>query len=228
MLAVIQARLSSKRLPGKVLMMLGAKNILEHTINRIERSKKTSSVVVATSNRTTDDPIAQNAREIGTEVYRGDLNDVGKRLLGATQTSGSESFVRVSADSPFIDWRIIDQAISIYEVSNADLVTNIFPRTFPMGQSVEIINTQSLEKICKLERSTEQMEHVTPYFYENYRNFNIVSFTSGHNQSDSIHCIDNSIDFEIASGVIREIQDHDLSWQKLETLFLKHRKSFER
>lgn len=224
MLAIVQARLSSKRLPGKALMMLGAKNILEHTINRIKHSKKISSVVVATSNCTTDHPIAQNAKAIGTEVYRGDLNDVSRRLLGAAKTSGAKSFVRISADSPFLDWRIIDQAIDIHEVGNADLVTNIFPRTFPKGQSVEIINTRSLDKICKIERSSDQMEHVTPYFYENYINFKIFSFTSGQNQSDSIHCIDNSIDFEIASRVIRESQDHDLSWQEYETLFSKHRK----
>ena len=227
MLAVIQARFNSKRLPGKALRMLGKKNILERTINRLKQSKKITTVAVATSTEKTDDPIAEHAQEIGTTIYRGELEDVGNRLLNAAKSMGSGSFVRISGDSPFIDWRLVDQAIDLYNISEADLVSNIFPRTYPKGQSVEIITTASLAKLCKRERTKEEKEHVTPYFYKNYNKFCIINFTSGHSHSISNHCIDDQTDFETAQKVVRELPGDDLSWQELEILFSTHRKKHE-
>ena len=227
MLAVIQVRFNSQRLPGKALRMLGNKNLLERTINRLKQSEKITTVVVATSSEKTDDPIAEHAQEIGTEIYRGDLEDVGNRLLNGAKSMGSDSFVRISGDSPFIDWRLVDQAIELHNISEADLVSNIFPRSYPKGQSVEIISTASLAKLCKSYRTNEEKEHVTPYFYKNYNKFCIVSFTSGHNRSNSIHCIDDQTDFETAEKVVRDSGNDDLSWQELELLFSKHRKTIE-
>ena len=221
MLAVIQARFSSKRLPGKVLMKLDNQTILEHAIRRVKKSDKISSVIVATSNDISDDPVANLAKNSKVEVNRGDLYDLVNRLLGAAQSQGSKYFLRISADSPFIDSDIIDQAVSICSISNPDLVTNIFPRTFPKGQSVEIIKTEALERVSQLAGTSEQVEHVTPYFYENYQEFQIVNFTSGQNSSDSIQCIDTPVDFEIASQVVQQTGTEDVTWQELETLFSK-------
>ena len=227
MLAVIQARFTSKRLPGKALRLLGEKNLLERTINRLKQSEKISAIMVATSSEKTDDPIAEHAQEIGTEIYRGDLRDVGNRLLNGAKSMGSDSFVRISGDSPFIDWRLVDQAIDLHNISEADLVSNIFPRTYPKGQSVEIIKTASLAKLCKSERTNEEKEHVTPYFYKNYNKFCIINFTSGHNHSKSNHCIDDQIDFETAQKVVMDLSGDYLSWRELEILFSTHRKKLE-
>ena len=227
MLAVIQARFTSKRLPGKALRLLGEKNLLERTINRLKQSEKISAIMVATSSEKTDDPIAEHAQEIGTEIYRGDLRDVGNRLLNGAKSMGSDSFVRISGDSPFIDWRLVDQAIDLHNISEADLVSNIFPRTYPKGQSVEIIKTASLAKLCKSERTNEEKEHVTPYFYKNYNKFCIINFTSGHNHSRSNHCIDDQTDFETAQKVVKDLTGDDLSWKELEILFSTHRKKHE-
>ena len=227
MLAVIQSRFNSQRLPGKALKMLGKKNLLERTINRLKQSEKITTVVVATSTEKTDNPIAEHAEEIGTKIYRGDLEDVSTRLLNAAKSMGSDSFVRISGDSPFIDWRLVDQAIDLHNISEADLVSNIFPRTYPKGQSVEIITTASLAKLCKSDRAKEEKEHVTPYFYKNYNKFCIVSFTSGHNHSNSIHCIDDQTDFETAQKVVNDLTRDDLSWKELEILFSTHRKKHE-
>ena len=223
MLAVIQARYSSVRLPGKVLMKLGSQNILERTVSQVKKSDRVSSIIIATSDNQSDEPIAELAEKSGIDFYRGDLNDVGQRLLEAAQSVSSHRFLRISADSPFIDWRILNQAISIHEQCEIDLVSNIFPRSFPKGQSVEIINTKALKQICSSDRTSNQKEHVTPYFYENYQEFRIVNFTSGQNSSDSIQCIDTPVDFEIASQVVQQIGNEDLTWQELETLFSKAR-----
>lgn len=223
MLAIIQARFSSNRLPGKILMMLGKQNILERTVSRVKKSDKISSIVIATSDNKSDDPIVEFAKKSGIDFYRGDLNDVGQRLLEAAQSSNSQSFLRISADSPFIDWRMLNQAIGIHQQCEVDLVSNIFPRSFPKGQSVEVINTKSLRQLCGSDRTSNQKEHVTPYFYENYQDFRIVNFTSGQNSSSSIQCIDTAFDFEIATQVVQQIGNEDLTWQELEIFFSKAR-----
>ena len=223
MLAVVQARINSNRLPGKALMQLGNKSILNRTINRLKSSSKISSLVIATSDQPADDEIESHARNLDVGVYRGNLEDVGSRLLETAISKNANSFIRISADSPFIDWRIVDRAISLYQASLPDLVTNVFPRTFPKGQSVEIIKTGVLADICKIERTPQQKEHVTPYFYDHFKEFRIVSFTSEIDSSDSVHCIDDQDDFERADEVVKEIGHEKWSWQDLDG-FLQKRK----
>ena len=173
MLVIIQARYNSERLPGKVLKVLSEETILSRAINRISKSRKVSSISVATSVHNFDDPIEAHAKTLGVGVFRGDLEDVGWRLLETAKSQNSKNFVRISADSPFIDWRILDHAINIFDHSNPDLVTNIFPRTFPKGQSIEIINTDALAKVCDQNRTVHEKEHVTPYFYNHYQQFHL-------------------------------------------------------
>ena len=223
MLVIIQARYNSERLPGKVLKVLGKETILNRTINRISKSRKVSSITVATSIHNFDDPIEVHAKTLGVEVFRGDLEDVGSRLLQAAKSQNSQNFIRISADSPFIDWRILDHAINIFDLSKPDLVTNIFPRTFPKGQSVEIINTDALARICDVKRSLEEKEHVTPYFYNHYQQFNLVSFTSGQDCSSSNHCIDTQEDFDLSEKLIDQHQVKDQSWQELDKLIIQNK-----
>jgi spore coat polysaccharide biosynthesis protein SpsF len=223
MLAVVQARINSSRLPGKALIRLGNESILGLTVNRLKRSSKISSLVIATSDQPADDEIENHAIKLGLEVYRGNLEDVGSRLLKAAISRNADAFARISADSPFIDWRIVDHAVSLYQACHPDLVTNIFPRTFPKGQSVEIIKTSTLAGICKIERTPQQMEHVTPFFYDHFKDLEIISFTSGIDSSASVHCIDDKDDFERAEEIVKEMNHQDCSWQDLEE-FLKKRK----
>ena len=218
MLVIIQARYNSERLPGKVLKVLSKETILNRTINRISKSRKVSSITVATSVHNFDDPIEAHAKTLGVDVFRGDLEDVGSRLLQAAKSQNSKNFVRISADSPFIDWRILDYAINIFDLSTPDLVTNIFPRTFPKGQSIEIIKTNALAKICDESRSLEDKEHVTPYFYNHYQQFNLVSFTSGQDCASSNHCIDTQEDFDRAENLVGYCQIGTQTWQELDQL----------
>ena len=224
MLVIIQARYNSERLPGKVLKVLSNETILSRTINRISKSRKVSSITVATSVQNFDDPIEVHAKTLGVDVFRGDLEDVGWRLLAAAKSQNSKSFIRISADSPFIDWRILDHAINIFNISNPDLVTNIFPRTFPKGQSIEIIKTNALAKICCKSRTFHEKEHVTPYFYNHYQQFNLVSFTSGQDYSSSNHCIDTQEDFNLSEKLIDQHHVVDQKWQELDQLLIQNKK----
>ena len=224
MLVIVQARYNSERLPGKVLKVLSEETILSRTINRISKSRKVSSITVATSVNNFDDPIETHAKTLGVNVFRGDLEDVGSRLLQTAKSQNSKNFIRISADSPMIDWRILDYAINIFNFSNPDLVTNIFPRTFPKGQSIEIINTNALAKICDESRSVHDKEHVTPYFYNHYQQFNLVSFTSGQDCSSSNHCIDTQEDFDRAENLFEHCQIGNKTWQELDQLLYQNRR----
>ena len=223
MLVIIQARYNSERLLGKVLKVLSKETILSRTINRISKSRKVSSITVATSVHNFDDPIEAHAKTLGVDVFRGDLEDVGSRLLQAANSQNSKNFVRISADSPFIDWRILDYAINIFDLSTPDLVTNIFPRSFPKGQSIEIIKTNALAKICYEGRSLEEKEHVTPYFYNHYQQFNLLSFTSGQDCSSSNHCIDTQEDFILSEKLIDQYHIEGQSWQELDQLIIQNK-----
>ena len=109
----------------------------------------------------------------------------------------------------------------MYQVSQPDLVTNVFPRTFPKGQSIEIIKTSSLNAICKIDRTSQQKEHVTTYFYDHFEKFRIISFSSGIDSSASAHCIDDKADYERAQRVVTKMGCQDWSWQQLEAFLAK-------
>lgn len=177
MLAIIQARSSSKRFKKKILYKINNKPIVEHVYKKVCKSKKLNKVIVATSINKSDNELVEFLKKKKIEFFRGSLNNVADRLLNTAIKYKSTSFIRISADSPLMDYKIIDRAIKIKDKidKDFDIITNIFPRTFPKGQSVEIINTETLKKNIKF-FSKQQNEHVTLFFYENKKKFKIVNF----------------------------------------------------
>ena len=140
------------------------------------KSKKVSKLLIATSNNRSDDELV-NFLKKNFNVFRGSLSNVADRLLKAAQINNSKYFIRISGDSPLIDYKIIDRAIKIFkkDKKNKDLITNVFPRTFPSGQSVEIIKTKILkENLSKMSKS--EKEHVTTFFYKYFKRFRIINF----------------------------------------------------
>ena len=219
MIAIIQVRHSSKRLPGKALLQLGNSSVLGHCVKRISKSRLISDILIATSSEDSDHPIFQFCTTENYPVFRGSLIDVGERLVAAAKSANVQKFIRICGDSPFIDPHIIDRAISLSKISDFDLVTNVFPRSFPKGQSVEVIKTESLEKTLKEKRSHSQKEHATKYFYDNILNFRICSFTSGKDMAHSNLSIDTSEDFLTAKTLISAHQLEKLGWQEINKLW---------
>ena len=173
MLALIQARTNSKRLSNKILRELFGKPIIKHVIDRVKKSKRVKKIIVVTSKNRSDDKLANYLLKIKCNIYRGSLNNVAQRTYEAAKKNNSLNFLRISADSPLIDPYLIDKIISLKnkkKYKKYDLITNIFPRRFPRGQSVEIINTKTLFKNLK-KMSKNEKEHVTKYFYNNHKNF---------------------------------------------------------
>jgi len=223
MIAIIQSRFNSVRLPGKALMPIHNTSVLERTIAQVKKAKLVKKIIVATSTKKHDDSICQMLSGIGVDFYRGELDDVGLRLLEAAQHYNAPAFVRICGDSPFLDWRIVDESIKLFQCAFTDLVSNVFHRTFPKGQSVEVISTDALYKLCKTKRSQSEKEHLTNGFYANFTDYKIISITSGGKFGECNHCIDIDSDLLIANQMIKNHSLDNASWREIETLIQKLR-----
>jgi spore coat polysaccharide biosynthesis protein SpsF (cytidylyltransferase family) len=179
LLVIIQARSSSKRFYKKVLFPIKGKPLIYYVISGVKRSTSITNLVVATSKNKSDNHLVNYLKKIKAKYFRGDLNNVAKRLVYTAEKYKEKYFLRINGDSPLIDYKIINKAVGIFKKSKNkyNLITNVFPRTFPKGQSVEIINTKILKaNLCKMDKA--DLEHVTTYFYKNSSNFSIKNFKS--------------------------------------------------
>jgi spore coat polysaccharide biosynthesis protein SpsF len=162
---VVFARLDSFRLPGKALLPIAGKLLIDRVIGRSLKTPGSPSVVVATSDRTTDDPIANHLESQGVAVFRGAAQDVAGRALACAEAYDLERFVRISGDSPFIAPDLIAACLTRSREGGADLVTNVFPRSYPVGVSVEAITTAAMRRIVEEIEDPKDREHVTRYAY---------------------------------------------------------------
>ena len=163
--AIIQARFSSQRLPGKVLRPLCGKPLLAHLVDRLRHSTALDVIGVATSTETSDDAIATFCTDAEIACYRGALDDVLGRIQAAARHFELDGIVRVSGDSPLLDPALVRQAVKLFRRGGWDLVTNVQIRSFPKGQSVEILSADALDRAAKNSRAAAEREHVTPYLY---------------------------------------------------------------
>ena len=205
MLLIIQARCSSRRLKNKVLLKLNNKPVILHLIDTIKKNKKINKIIVATSNKKTDDKLIRYLKKVNILFYRGDLENVAERLFLTAKKYKAKKFMRISADSPLLDNAVINKAIQINKnFPSYDLITNLYPRTFPKGQSVEIIKTSILEKNIKLMNKSER-EHVTKFFYTDKIKIKIKNFKRFKNFKFKNYCIDNKRDIK----KIKKIMQND-------------------
>jgi spore coat polysaccharide biosynthesis protein SpsF len=168
-LAIIQARMDSTRLPGKVLLPILDKPVLWHIFNRLTFSKKIDKICISTSNRSIDDPIATFSKENKIDCFRGSADDLISRHLGAANMFDGDILIRVTADDPLVDPQIIDQLILEYEKnSKLDFVSNREPSTFPVGLEVEVFPKKTLEKFSSICTNKIFYEFfISNYIFEN-------------------------------------------------------------
>jgi spore coat polysaccharide biosynthesis protein SpsF len=199
---VAQARMTSTRLPGKVLRPLhGGKRTLEYLVERIERCEEVDDFVLATSEDPSDDPVAELCERLGVRFHRGPLADVSRRYLEVLERFELDAFVRITGDSPLLDQRIVDRAVRLFRPDEHDLVTNVFPRTFPAGQSVELVSAAAFRQAYPLMSRDDEHEHVTRFFYLHPEDFRILSFTA----EDDEGTLDVSLDTEEDARMIGAI-----------------------
>jgi spore coat polysaccharide biosynthesis protein SpsF (cytidylyltransferase family) len=215
MIAIIQSRISSKRLPGKALMVLDNRPLLSHVVTRVKAAKLVTRVIVATSDSDDADVIHLYCLENGVECFRGSLDDVAFRFAEAAIAVNTDSFVRISGDSPLIDPAIIDIAISHYNSGNYDLVTNVQKRTFPKGQSVEVVRLATFLEMYKQIDSAFHKQHVTAAFYESptYKIYNFIK--EGVPEPNIQLSIDTKQDFDLIKKILKKIGQDNADCQKL-------------
>lgn len=160
----IEARMTSSRLPGKVLMESCGKPLLQHMIERIKRSQLIDDVVVATTVNRTDDPVVELCKKIGCSYFRGSEEDVLLRVLEAAKSVSADVIVETTGDCPCIDWRHIDYLVDFYIKHDFNFVANNTIQSFPDGFDIRIFSTENLERVSKMTDDRADHEHVSIYF----------------------------------------------------------------
>jgi spore coat polysaccharide biosynthesis protein SpsF len=207
-LAVLQARMSSTRLPGKVLRPILGRPMLSWQIERIKRSTAIDRLVVATSDEVSDDAIEAFCDTNAVLCYRGALHDVLARFVGAVEAFGpAEHVVRLTADCPLIDWTIIDAAVDLQKSEGSDLAGNGIIRTFPDGLDVEVIASSALYRAHREATAAEFREHVTQYIYRNPEKFRLAHLTQTPDLGALRWTVDTAADFEMVTRVFAGLAD---------------------
>lgn len=176
--AVIQARMGSTRLPGKVMLPLDGEHVLTHDVRRTDAAETVDEVVVATSTETADDIVGRYASRAGATVFRGSESNVLDRMFRAATQADADAVVRITADCPLIDPDVIDEVVGRLAETDADYATNILERTFPRGLDVEAFTFESFERVHEASSESHHREHVTPYYREREDLFTHASVTS--------------------------------------------------
>ncbi len=203
MICVVTARTSSKRLPGKVLMPMLGRPMLSHLIERLQSVRSLDGIVIATSTDASDDAVAELAGASRVDVFRGDLDDVLGRISVAAAATNATAVVRVTGDSPLLDPGVVQRAIDVFARSSADLVTNVFPRSFPKGQSVEILSRDALTRLASEATDPQDREHPTRYAYAHPHEFTIVNFRHEPPRPELQLSVDSSEDFARAEMLLK-------------------------
>ena len=203
--AIIFSRMGSSRLPGKALRHIAGEPLIKRVIDRVSKVKNLSTIVVATSNSKTDDRLTQYIQSLNIEVFRGATHDVLNRAVSCASYLGVDKFVRINGDSPLIDPELLEKGIEMWTDPSLDLISNVFPRTYPVGMSVEIIKTDSLKKIMGLTADSCDSEHVTRFFYKNPEKFRILNFESGRSELRKVRlALDTEEDLERIDWLFKE------------------------
>jgi spore coat polysaccharide biosynthesis protein SpsF len=201
----VQARMGSRRLPGKVLREIGGKPLLQYLLERLERCQALDGLLVATSVSSGDDPIASFCEDRGTLCFRGPEEDLAGRFGEAVAAHELDWFVRLSGDSPLLDASLVERALELAR-HGGDVVTNIFPRTFPPGQSVEAVRAAPFVAALPELRLPIDREHVTPFFYRHPERFAIHNFAAERDYSDISLVVDTAADLARVAAIVERMQ----------------------
>jgi len=224
-IAIVQARMGSTRLPGKVLLDLAGKPMLVRDMERIQRAKKIDDVVIATTIKPADDKIISLCRDYGWNFFRGSENDLLDRYFQAAREHHAKTIVRITSDCPLIEPSIVDQLIEKFSAldPNIDYVSNIFPlRTYPRGLDTEVMNFSALERCWKEETNLAYREHVTPYIYHNPDKFRISEVNNERDLSSMRWTVDTLEDFEFVGQIYHHFGENVFSWIDILDLLQKH------
>ncbi|MDE6231891.1 MAG: glycosyltransferase family protein [Lachnospiraceae bacterium] len=215
-LCIIQARMGSERLPGKVMKKLGSKPIIEHVLSRVSRSNTVDHVVLATSDKLSEKIMVDYLTEADWSVFCGDENNVLKRYVDCEAEYKGDIIIRVTGDCPFIDADIIDHVVTYFQINDFDYVRLDVPDTFIRGFDVEVFTREAMHRVYDITKSingeSPYKEHVTLYMYRHPEKFRI-GYVKGSDLycKDYRLCVDTKEDYELVKNIYEHFCDEWVS-----------------
>lgn len=219
---IVQSRMTSTRLPGKVLMPLGDKPLLERMIERLRKSAYGNKIIIATTWQPADNPVAELGVRLHVPVFRGHPDDLLDRHYQAAREFGLDYVVKIPSDCPLIDPQVVDFVIdSFFSEGNLDYAGNLHPATWPDGNDVEIFTTAALERAWREAQLAHQREHTTPYLFENPQIFRLKNIVNpkGSPELPARYrlTIDYPEDYQLISAVFENLYpvNPDFGWNDI-------------
>lgn len=215
--AIIQARMGSSRLPGKVLRDLCGTSMLARGVERLRRARSLADIVIATTDGREDDAIVAEARRLGVDVFRGSASDVLSRYHGAARAARAEVVVRITSDCPLIDPDVVDAVVGLL-APTIDYASNTHDvRSFPRGLDCEAFFADTLERMARMAESPAAREHVTVFVREQPALFRTAQLVADVDDSDLRWTVDTEADFALVTALYQRYQlaDHPVGYRTL-------------
>lgn len=221
-----QARMTSTRLPGKVMKEVLGKALLEYQIERLKRANEADELVIATTINDTDQPIVELCQRLGVAYYRGSEEDILSRYYEAATEFGADVVVRVTSDCPLIDPGVMDEVIGLY-INNRekyDYVSNTLARTYPRGLDTEVFSMVALEKAYREAWEQPEREHVTLFMYRRPEEFSLANYGNAADFSQHRWTVDTPEDFELIKLILQELYpvNNRFTWLDILNLLNEH------
>jgi len=222
--AIIQARMGSSRLPGKVMLDLAGEPMLRRDVNRVRRARMLDETLIATTTELPDDAIAEYCRANGIAVFRGSENDVLDRYCRAAREHRADAVVRITSDCPLIDPQLIDEVIDCFvRAGDLDYASNVFPhRRYPRGLDTEIVRFDVLERLRRRTSDRISREHVTAYIQRNPGQFRLACTPCPQDYSHMRWTVDTQEDYDLVRRVYEHFGHDEFSWTDVLGLLERH------
>ena len=221
--AIVQARMSSTRLPGKIMLPLKGKPVLQNIAERIMTAKNISGVIIATSAETSDDIAANFCMKSGIKVFRGSLNNVLERYYKCALRESADVIVRCTGDNALIDGNIIDEAVNVFSSGGIDYLS--YKKGLPLGMHTEVFSFAALEKSYHEAKDPECLEHVTPYMIKNPDKFRVMFFADDKDPDNSSmrFTMDTPEDYEFVKRVYDSFSANIFTYSEILKVLSEHR-----
>jgi spore coat polysaccharide biosynthesis protein SpsF len=213
--AIVQARMGSTRLPGKVMLPLLGQPVLSRVMRRAGRARTLDEVVVATTTRPDDDAVVALAEREGWPVVRGSETDLLDRYLLAARAHDAEVVVRITSDCPLIDPDVIDATVDAFHAADVDYASNTLePPTYPRGLDVEVVSRPALERAGREDADPAWREHATPFVYRHPELFRLLRVPADDDHSDLRWTLDTPEDYRLISRIYEALDRDDFGWRE--------------
>ncbi len=214
-LLIVQARVNSKRLPGKVLKKVNNKTLIEILLSNLKKVKEIDQIIVAISNSRSDDVLNEHIKKIGFDVFRGSEEDVLDRFYQAAKINNAKNIIRITADCPLIDINLLEKTINLYYQEKVDYCSNTLPPTWPDGLDVEIFSFKSLELAWNEALTQHDREHVTP-FLRSSNKIKRANYSNKKNTSSERWTVDEPEDLQVITNIINNLEPpYNFSYDKI-------------